>query len=112
MQYLIELYSPTAKWQALTQAERSSFLSSIANGMQALAEYKMQVISMGKIDSTVSNTSEHSFFAIWSFDGQPARDALIAAISSTGWHDYFQTINAAGHGVEFPEHMQQLLDVI
>lgn len=112
MQYLIELYTPTAKWQALSSDEKSSFLSSIANGMQALAEYKMQVISMGKIDSNVSNASEHSFFAIWSFDDQAARDVLIAAISSTGWHDYFQTINAAGHGVQFPEHMQQLLEIM
>ncbi|TCM61915.1 hypothetical protein EC844_12669 [Acinetobacter calcoaceticus] len=111
MQYLIELYTPTAQWRALSQADKQDFLNGVAGGMQSLSEYSIEAVSMGKIDTTVSNSSQDTFFAIWSFADQASRDALIAAITATGWHDYFKTLNAAGNGVDFPEHLGQLLAV-
>jgi hypothetical protein len=36
---------------------------------------------------------------------------LIAGITATGWHDYFDTINAAGAGTDLPGHLAQLAGV-
>ena len=39
---------------------------------------------------------------------QAAMNALLSAIAATGWHDYFDTINAAGVGGDLNQHLGQL----
>jgi hypothetical protein len=33
---------------------------------------------------------------------------LLEAIAATGWHDYFDTINAAGEATDMNTHLAQL----
>ncbi len=40
-----------------------------------------------------------------------ALDMLIAGITATGWHDYFDTVNAAGAGTDLGGHLAQLAGV-
>jgi len=34
--------------------------------------------------------------------------ALVSGIAASGWHDYFQTINATGPGIDLNGHLTQL----
>jgi hypothetical protein len=50
----------------------------------------------------------YRFFAIWRFPDNAALDALLQGIAACGWHDYFDTVNAAGPGTDLPGHLVQL----
>ena len=92
--YLAELYSPK-----------------VGAGMGSLAALGIEALALGPVDATKSFAPSQSFFAIWRFPDEAALDMLIAGITATGWHDYFDTINAAGAGTDLPGHLAQLAGV-
>ena len=90
--YLAELYSPKSSWHALDAEGRQAFFEKVG-------------------DATKPFAPGQNFFAIWRFPDEAALDMLIAGITATGWHDYFDTINAAGAGTDLPGHLAQLAGV-
>lgn len=106
--YLIELYTPKSAWLALNDKERHQFFEAIAKGMSALSELGIEAIAMGKADGCKPYAVEQSFFAIWRLPNDEALNALLAGIAAAGWHDYFNTVNAAGLGVDLTAHLEQL----
>jgi hypothetical protein len=107
IQYLAELYSPRPAWLALTPEQRQAYFARIAEGMPGLNELGVEVLAMGETEPALHGAPQR-FFAIWRLPDAKVRDALLAAISETGWHDYFDTINATGPAVDFPTHLGQL----
>lgn len=108
--YLAELYSPKQTWLNLTAAERQQFLEEVGAAMPALAALGVDAISLGQVDQTRLHTSGHQFYAIWRCTDDQALEALIAGIAQSGWHDYFDTINAGGEGCDFGQHLTQLIN--
>lgn len=106
--YLAELYSPKAAWLALDQAGRRRFFETIGTGMGPLLEMGIEPLASGETESTALYSSSQQFFALWRAPDQVAMNTLLSAIASTGWHDYFETINATGVGVNLPQHLTQL----
>ena len=109
--YLAELYSPKSSWHALSAEGRQSFFEKVGAGMGGLAALGIEALALGPVDVTKPYAPEQSFFAIWRFPDEAALDMLIAGITATGWHDYFDTINAAGAGTDLPGHLAQLANV-
>lgn len=109
--YLAELYSPKASWLTLDARGRQAFFEKVGAGMGGLAELGVEALALGPVDATKPYAPEQSFFAIWRFPDEAALDMLLAGITSTGWHDYFDTINAAGAGTDFGGHLAQLAGV-
>ena len=105
--YLAELYSPTAQWLALPQPERQQYFAKIGAGMPALTELGVEVLALGETSLCIHGASQ-KFFALWRLPNAEITHILMSAIADTGWHDYFETINAVGAGVDFPAHLQQL----
>jgi hypothetical protein len=108
--YLTELYTPKPAWLALGQSERQQFFVAIGAGMQALGAMGIESIALGATDATI-HPAPQQFFALWQLPDAAAQAALLSGIAATGWHDYFDTVNAAGAGVDFPTHLAQLAAV-
>ncbi|MDP8251096.1 DUF6616 family protein [Pseudochrobactrum saccharolyticum] len=106
--YLAELYSPKAAWLALSPEQRQDFFASIGAGMSNMSEFGIEPLAFGQTDSSQLHPAQQQFFAIWKFSDKAAVTALLEAIAATGWHDYFDTINAAGEATDMNTHLAQL----
>ena len=108
MHYLLELYSPKPAWLALDGTARQAYFATVGAGMAALSGSGAEALAMGAVDGGKLHAAAQQFYAVWRFPDEAALDALLAGIAATGWHDYFETINAAGPAVDFPAHLAQL----
>ncbi|MEN3930312.1 DUF6616 family protein [Microvirga sp. W0021] len=106
--YLSELYSPKPAWLALSAQQRQQFFATIGAGMQQLADFGIEPIAFGEVASNKLHPAPQQFYAFWKFPNEEAADSLLAGIAATGWHDYFDTINAAGASSDMSAHLQQL----
>ncbi|MCF7646250.1 hypothetical protein KQ944_15275 [Bacillus subtilis] len=106
--YLAELYSPKAAWIALTKEEKQAFFATIGAGMGSLSEFGIEPLAFGQTDPSQLHPAQQQFFAIWKFSDKASVTALLEAIAATGWHDYFDTINAAGEATDMNTHLAQL----
>jgi hypothetical protein len=105
---LIELYSPKPAWLALDAAARQTFFSRVGEGMGAILELGIEPLAFGEIANHVSRSAGQRFFAVWRAPNGQALDALVEGIAASGWHDYFETVNAAGETVDLAPHLGQL----
>lgn len=107
--YLAELYSPKPAWLALDHAARAQFFEVIGAGMQALSALGVEAITLSETDATTLHATNHSFLALWRAPDAAAINALVSGIAASGWHDYFETVNATGAEGDFAGHLAQLI---
>ena len=105
---LIELYTATPAWKALCAEERNAFFARIGAGMQQLDPAHIAPLAMGRVASEVPHASTEQYYAVWRCASRADADALVAAISATGWHDYFATTNAMGAVDAMAQHLADL----
>jgi hypothetical protein len=106
--YLTELYTARPTWLALSENERQQFFAAIGAAMPALSALGVEVITVGKVDQSKLHSASQTFFAVWRCPDHTTLEALVSGIAQSGWHDYFDTINAAGEGTDFVGHLTQL----
>ncbi|WP_457581295.1 DUF6616 family protein [Ensifer canadensis] len=106
--YLSELYTPKQAWLSLDAAARHRFFEAVGHGMAELSGLGVEPIAFGEVDAGKLHAASQSYFAIWRFPDEVTLDALVSGIAASGWHDYFETINAAGRGIDLPGHLAQL----
>lgn len=106
--YLAELYSPKPAWLALDQTGRNRFFETVGAGMGALSALGVEPIALGRTDPTTLHAPSQTFFAIWRAPDETGIAALVSGIAASGWHDYFETVNATGPGVDLGGHLIQL----
>jgi hypothetical protein len=106
--YLMELYSPKQRWLDLDAGARIAYFDAVGAGMGGLASAGIEVVAMGETDAAVSQAASQRYFAVWRLPNAELVQTLVSAIAATGWHDYFDTINAAGQSVAFATHVEQL----
>lgn len=108
---LIELYSPKPAWLTLDRAARTRFFAAVETGMADLSGLGIEPIAFGETEAGTRHAAAQLFFAIWRAPDSHAMSALIAGIAASGWHDYFETINATGAAVDLATHVTQLAAV-
>lgn len=106
--YLVELYTPKAAWLTLADADRSAYFDAVGAGMASLSSQGIEALAFGESDATHPYAATQQFFAIWKFPTKDALKALVAGIDASGWHNYFDTVNTAGSGVNMSDHLAQL----
>ena len=106
--FLLELYTPKPAWNALEPDARAAFYGKIGAGLGPLGELGIEALALGECDPALLHAGVHAFFGIWRAPDEAALAALVEGIAASGWHDYFETVNAGGHGVELAEHLKQL----
>ncbi|MCZ7893858.1 hypothetical protein O9X99_19465 [Agrobacterium salinitolerans] len=109
--FLAELYSAKPSWKALSGEARAAFFARIGAGMSALSQAGIEVITTGAVNTSLGHASPHEFFALWRCRDRQALSLLVEAIADSGWHDYFDTVNAGGEGAGMANHLQQLAAV-
>lgn len=109
--YLAELYTPRPAWLALDANARQQYLAAVATGMAGLSALGIEAITLGATDAGLPYAPTQTFFALWKCPEKPALDALVGGIAASGWHDYFETVNAGGEGTDFAGHLAQLASV-
>lgn len=106
--YLAELYSPKPAWLTLHPEDRQRFFETIGAGMAKLSAIGVEALAFGETDGAIVHAPSQRFFAIWRSPDAAATQALAEGIAASGWHDYFETINAAGAGDSIDDHLAQL----
>lgn len=106
--YLAELYTPKPAWLDLSESERQEFFTGIGSAVPALSALGVEALALGKVDQTKRHAAPQTFFAIWRCPDDAALDALVTGIAQSGWHDYFDTINAGGEATDLAGHLTQL----
>lgn len=106
--YLVELYSPNARWQALSAAQRQQFLGGIQAAMAGLSSLGVEVLALASTEPGIDQASDHRYLGIWRFPDAQSRAALLAGMRSSGWYGYFDHVNAASDAGGFAEHMAAL----
>ncbi|MGE4373754.1 MAG: DUF6616 family protein [Xanthobacter sp.] len=108
---LIELYTPRAAWLALDEAARQAFFARIAVGMEELLGRGIRPMAFGAVDGALAHGAPQRFFAIWQAPDAEGLKTLVEGITLSGWHDYFETLNAGGVGEDLQAHLQALAAV-
>lgn len=106
--YLVELYSPKPAWLALGPEERKGFFDTVGAAMPGLFGLGVEPVALGEIDPGKLYSATQTFYAVWRCPDDAALDALVNGIARSGWHDYFDTINAGGEGTDLFGHLGQL----
>ena len=106
--YLAELYTPKPAWLGLSAEERQRFFAAIGSAMPALSSLGVEALALGKVDQTKLHAAPQTFFAVWRCPDDAALDALVSGIAQSGWHDYFETVNAGGDATDLVGHLAQL----
>ncbi len=109
--YLIELYSPNAKWKALPVEQRQQFLNGLQDAMGGLASLGIEVLSLTATEHDIDQASDHRFMGVWRFPDQQACKALLVGIKASGWYEYFDHVNASGAEGGFAQHLGDLANV-
>ncbi len=107
-QILIELYEHKPAWLLLSMEERQAFFARIGTGMAELLALGIEPLAFGEREPALPHGADQRFFAVWRARDRPALDAMVAGIAASGWHDYFETVNAAGQSVDLTTHLSQL----
>lgn len=106
--YLAELYNAKPAWLELGPEGRQRFFEAIGSAMPVLSGLGVEAIALGRVDPQKLHSAPQTFFAIWRCPDDAALDALVSGIAQSGWHDYFETLNAGGEGVDMLAHLGQL----
>lgn len=106
--YLVELYAPKPAWLTLDAGGRAAFFKAVGTGLEALGDLGIEPVTLSEIDGDMEHAAPQRFLAIWCCSDKAAADALTAGIAASGWHDYFDTINAAGAQGDLTAHLGQL----
>lgn len=105
---LIEFYTATSAWQVLDATGREAFFARIAEGMQAFAPGAVTPLAMGPVDRQLPHAAPADYFAVWCCADAAVVRQLVDAITNSGWHDYFSTVNAAGASEDLAAHLRAL----
>ena len=109
--YLAELYPPKPAWLDLSGAERQEFFAVIGTAIPALVSLGVEALALGKVDQSKLHCAPQTFFAVWRCPDDAALGALVSGIAQSGWHDYFETVNAGGEATDLAGHLAQLSEV-
>ncbi|WP_319941548.1 DUF6616 family protein [Rhodopseudomonas palustris] len=59
-------------------------------------------------DTAAPHSAQQRLFAVWRAPDRESLDALVASISASGWHSYFETVNAVVAVLDLTAHLGQL----
>lgn len=68
----------------------------------------IEAVALGETEACAVHAAPQQFFAIWRAPDAKALDVLISGIAGSGWHDYFDTVNAVGSGIDLHGHLAKL----
>ena len=113
---LVCVWKPNQNWQDLSENEKRTFLSKVADAANAARSGGMKIMGWGSLERTVSNPPDQSFCGVFLVDDRKNLNVVDIAIRESGWYHYFDHINIAScllgqDGVQAEQALCSLLGV-
>ena len=96
MYLYVELWKPREAWMALSIQERSSYMSQLGPAMGDLMKAGVELIGWSLNDSETPYGADYRYIAVWKMPSQDAVRQFEQVVEQTGWHRYFEQVNARG----------------
>ena len=96
MYLYLELWKPRDAWRALSAGERHAFVDGIGPAIASLLESGIELIGFARSDIDTKHRADYAYLAAWQMPSKHHALALENAVTGSGFHDYFEQINARG----------------
>lgn len=99
-QIFIELYKYKPEWIALDAAEREDFSEAVKGAIVDLVGNGVDVIGWGFNDLESDHRAPYDFFCVYKVPDFAFQRAFDAAVTGSGWYDFFEQVTVSGALVE------------
>ena len=100
MHTFIELWSCTAKWNAMSAEERGAYMAQIGPSIESVLAGGVTLLACGTADRDTDRRGDWDYFAVWSTPDAEARRRFEQTVAASGWYDHFDQVNVAGSSGE------------
>lgn len=95
-QLFVELYNYKPTWRELPVAERQAFVMKLAESLPLIEQMGVEILGYGVNDPATTMRAPYDFFSLYRAPSAEVLHAFQAAITATGWYDYFDQVNVGG----------------
>ncbi|MFO1344019.1 DUF6616 family protein [Casimicrobium huifangae] len=95
MQVFIGMWKPRNSWHALSQAERTAYLSKVTALTRLRLGPKAESVAWGE-NNHAATAEQWKYFCVWRFANTDVGDAYLQVLAENGWNDYFDTESLRG----------------
>jgi hypothetical protein len=96
MYLYVELWKPREAWMALPIQERSSYMSQLGPALGELTKAGVELIGWSLNDSETPYGADYRYLAVWRMPNQETVKQFEKVVEQSGWHRYFEQVNARG----------------
>jgi len=96
MYLYVELWKPREAWIALSIQERSSYMSQLGPAIGELTKAGVELIGWSLNDSETPYGADYRYIAVWRMPNRDAVKQFEQVVEQSGWHRYFEQVNARG----------------
>lgn len=95
MQVFIGMWKAKDTWLALSQPQRTAYLSKVTAVTRLRLGNKAESIAWGE-NRHEATAAQWMFFCVWRFPTAEMGDAYLAVLNENGWNEYFETQSLRG----------------
>ncbi|NOX49727.1 MAG: hypothetical protein GXP16_04220 [Gammaproteobacteria bacterium] len=107
----VEAWRPRETWIKLNIDDRKAYVDRLMGYVQSVLDDTIEVVTWSLDDLDVNLSSDMTHFAVYKITSMGSLDALKNAIDESGWYDYFDQVEYAGHLNGPPNILQQLINL-
>lgn len=109
MYLYLELWTARPAWLALSTEERTQFMDSIGPAIGQLLDTEIELLGFALADSGALQGTAHTYMAAWRMPTRELAVMLEEAVAGSGWHDYFDQVNARGAVMDTPDALAHMI---
>ena len=96
MYLYVELWTARPEWLALSEGERRAFIDSVGGSIGSLVAMGAEPIGTALDDADTPLATGHRFLCAWRMPSKAVAEKLEEEVEKSGWHRYFDQVNARG----------------
>ena len=95
MQVFIGMWKPRDTWLALSQSQRTAYLSKVTAFTRLRLGSKAESIAWGE-NRHPASAAQWRYFCVWRFPTAEMGEAYLRVLNENGWNEYFETESLRG----------------
>ena len=111
MYLYVELWKPRAKWVALSERERRQYVAGIGPAIEELLAAGIELVGFAFNDYDTGHRADYTYLAVWKMPSKELAERLEATVDRSGFHDYFEQVNARGSAVTPQDALEHMAKV-
>jgi hypothetical protein len=104
----VEQWKARPAWLAMPASERSAWVAAIQPMLRDAGDGNVELIGFAVTDADAPHGTDYPYMAVWRVASLQAVQTFEGHRQATGWHDYFEQVNARGElqpAVQVLDHM-------